>query len=195
MGIRTTQIEPHWNYLLAIEKDLEQLSRYIEFHKDNFKCFSIELARILLASASEVDVVCKQICKNIKNNSRARSIDKYQEIITEKYPDLNSFSVEIPRYGLTLNPWSNWKTPNNSPDWWKAYNNVKHQRHNRYNQANLMNTLNSVAALFTIVLHLYPKKAEEGELMPNPMLLSVSELHRESTFIPGVQTGIFYKPL
>jgi hypothetical protein len=49
----------HWNYFLAIESDLENLSRYIEFIDTNFKTYSIELAHLLLASSSEIDVVLK----------------------------------------------------------------------------------------------------------------------------------------
>ena len=61
MGIKTAKIDPHWNYFLAIERDLEPLSRYVEFNPKNFDCYSIEIARLLLAAAAEVDIVCKQI--------------------------------------------------------------------------------------------------------------------------------------
>jgi hypothetical protein len=37
-------IRPHWNYFLALEKDLETVSRYIEFSRDNLNTYSIELA-------------------------------------------------------------------------------------------------------------------------------------------------------
>ena len=36
MSIVTKRIEVHWNFLIAIDNDLENLSRYIEFHKKNF---------------------------------------------------------------------------------------------------------------------------------------------------------------
>ena len=52
MGIRTQKIEPHWNYLLAIERQLDEISRFVEFDKKNFDCFSIEIARLLLTSAA-----------------------------------------------------------------------------------------------------------------------------------------------
>ena len=47
----------HWNYFLAFDSDAEKLSRYIEFTSDNFGTYSIELVRLLLSVASEVDVV------------------------------------------------------------------------------------------------------------------------------------------
>jgi hypothetical protein len=51
MTIHTHKIEPHWNYLLAIERDLD-----VEFDERNFDCFSIQIARVLLASGAETDV-------------------------------------------------------------------------------------------------------------------------------------------
>jgi hypothetical protein len=77
----------HWNYFLALEQDLEAASRYIEFCDANLKVFSIELAHLLLAAASEVDVLAKCICEivaqadyqsaiqPIDNRRHARSAD------------------------------------------------------------------------------------------------------------------------
>ncbi|GEM_PF-733291 len=42
----------HWNYYLAIESDLENLTRYIEFHPDNFATYSIENAKLLMTATS-----------------------------------------------------------------------------------------------------------------------------------------------
>jgi len=35
--------------LLAIEREVDHLSRYVEFDERNFECFSIEIARVILA--------------------------------------------------------------------------------------------------------------------------------------------------
>ncbi len=86
MVIRSSKIESHWNYLLAIEGDLERLSRYIEFDERNFECFSIEISRILLTSGAEVDVVCKQICRKLNSGSSATSINLYRNEICAVYP-------------------------------------------------------------------------------------------------------------
>ena len=55
----------HWNYLIALEKDLEVASRYVEFCKSNYRVFSIEFAHLLFAAASEVDVVAKLLCERL----------------------------------------------------------------------------------------------------------------------------------
>ena len=115
MVIKSSKIEVHWNYLLAIEGDLERLSRFIEFDERNFECFSIEISRILLASAAEVDVVCKQICKNLNPASKAWRIHQYQNEILSAFPAIPDFVVLLPRYGLSLKPWQNWSVTRNAP--------------------------------------------------------------------------------
>jgi len=47
-------IRPHWNYFLALEKDLEATSRYVEFSTANLDTYSIEFAHLLLSSASRL---------------------------------------------------------------------------------------------------------------------------------------------
>ena len=106
MPIRIERIETHWNYFLAIERDLEVLSRYIEFNQDNVNCYSIEIARTLMAAAAEVDVVCKQICGALDPNSSADGIVAYRDKIMVSIPAVATFEVLIPRYGLTLTPWA-----------------------------------------------------------------------------------------
>lgn len=195
MGIKTHRIEKHWNYLLAIEHDLTELSRYIEFDENNLKCFSIEIARILLTSGAEVDVVCKQICKGIRATSKADNIHKYRDEIRPAFPRIPQFKVLMPRFGLTLIPWSEWRKKTGVPLWWTAYNKVKHQRDSEYQRANLKNALNAVAALFVMVLYLYKSKAELGELIPSPQLLHVTEEHMGGMRVGGYESGISYQNL
>ena len=97
-------------------------------------------------------------------------MDDYRLTIVGAKTILRDAEVEIPRYGLALRPWDNWRE-NRNPDWWRAYNSVKHQRHERYSEANLKNTLNSVCGLFLLLLFLYREQAAVGELVPNPVML------------------------
>jgi hypothetical protein len=192
MAITSRKIESHWNYLLAIEGDLERLSRFIEFDRHNFECFSVEITRILLTSGAEVDVVCKQICKKLNSASSANNISHYRDEICAAYPHIPDFEVLLPRYGLTLTPWINWNMSNNPPEWWSAYNKIKHHRDAEYNQANLKNGLNAVCGLFVMVLYLYKEKAITGGLAPPPKLLQVTEDHYGGFAIGGYDVGNSY---
>jgi len=193
MGIQNHRIEPHWNYLLALDADLVALSRYVEFSEQNFNCFSIEMARVLLAASAEVDVVCKQLCQTVNPASSADNIDAYRPELTTAFPLIPKLKVLIPRFGLTLHPWDEWNKVTGVPFWWTAYNKVKHQRHTHYERASLKNTLNAVAGLFVVVLHLYKDKAKFGELVPSPHLLRLEAERHGGIVIGGYEVGIGYE--
>jgi hypothetical protein len=192
VGIHSQKIEPHWNYLIAVERDLERLSRYVEFDQRNFDCFGIEIARLLLACGAEIDVVCKQICQAIAPGSAASKINEYRVEILTLYPRVPMFEVTLPRFGLILHPWDEWKKQNGVPFWWTAYNKTKHERNTEYHRANLKNALNAVAGLFVVVLHLYKEKATLGELVPSPQLLRVGEAHFGGSTMGQYEMGTHY---
>jgi hypothetical protein len=173
----------HWNYFLALESDTEQLSRYVEFTTDNFSTYSLEMAHLLLAAASEVDVIAKILCKKTDTSQNADSIGKYREILKPSFPNIQNMKVLVPRYGLELCPWFNWSDDEN-PEWWTAYNKVKHHRSTHYQRANLKNILNAVAGLFVMLLYLYKEDAEAGTLAPSPSLFRVGD-----EFFAGVDLG------
>jgi hypothetical protein len=155
MTIQASATLLHWNYFLALEDDLNQVARYIEFSEKNYRAYSIELAHLLLASASEVDVVSKGICRHLQPQNPADNINHYREIITAGIPSFPEEPVFVPGFGLTLHPWSNWVNGGRNPLWWRKYNAVKHHRDDHFSDANLMNALNSMAGLLVSVFHYY----------------------------------------
>lgn len=169
MGIHEAPTPEHWNYFLALEDDVVRLARYLEPTNDNFSAYSLELARILFAAASEVDVVAKRLCSKLDSESKADNISKYKKEILSAYPQFTSAIVQVPRFGLTLTPWTQWKLEG-SPLWWRAYNHVKHQRHTHFPEASLKNALNAVAGLFILLLFFYRDEGRQGLLSPDPAI-------------------------
>ena len=53
----------HWHYSVALSEDVERTARFVEPAADNFKTYSIEFARLYLATGSEIDVVAKLLCE------------------------------------------------------------------------------------------------------------------------------------
>lgn len=105
----------YWEYFLSIEDDLLKTARYVEFHQDNYSVYSIEFARILLASCSEIDTIAKLLYdpiprkKNDKNDQDWRNIaDHKKGIYEDQYHKFPTQEINIPRYGLTLFPWREW---------------------------------------------------------------------------------------
>jgi hypothetical protein len=164
-------VRPHWNYFLALEKDFETVSRYIEFCPDNANTYSIELAHLLFSAASEVDTLAKCICSILDPTETPQNINEYRRIIkagedSETYclgpspqkpallkdehkQRLSELKVYLPRHNLECIPWDNWKQDIN-PDWWRAYNEVKHQRNQHYNRATLSNAFHALAGLLVM---------------------------------------------
>ncbi len=163
--------DPHWQYFIAIESDLENIGRYIEIATANFGTYSVELARTLLSAGSEVDVIAKVICDRIDPNRNARNINHYRECILSRYPEFPLFEVTIPRYGVVRLPFKEWANEKN-PRWWKGYNDVKHERSRCFTDANLENAIDAVAGLFCLEL-VYDHNLLEKS--PWPKLLHVEE--------------------
>ncbi len=154
MSIQVNGNFVHWNYFVALEQDLGKVSRFVEFSEDNFNVYSIELAHLLLAASSEVDVVLKALCKLKAPAKEHRNINDYKETIKATLPSLIAEKAFIHRFGLELRPWSNWSGEEN-PLWWRSYNNVKHQRDLYFREANLRYTLNAVVGLSLVVIYYY----------------------------------------
>jgi hypothetical protein len=171
MGIKYQKTPAHWNYFLAIEQDVINLSRYIEFTESNYKTHSIEVARILFTASSEADVVAKALCRTIEPNSRAGSINAYKNEIKQRYLNFPETEVQMPRYGLTLTPWSEWKK-DDTPIWWTSYNKVKHHRDSHFERASLKNALNAFSGLFVLLLYLYQDELIHGQINPLPSVIT-----------------------
>ncbi|SFL20585.1 hypothetical protein SAMN04488498_1575 [Mesorhizobium albiziae] len=175
----------HWNFFLALEDDLDRLSRFIDLSGNN-DTYSIEIARLLLSASSEVDIVLKQLCKQIDSSSSASSIGGYFDVVSIRIPDFFTFQVTIPRHELTLTPWIDWIARETPPLWWSDHNKVKHTRHQNFSRANLKNCLNALAGLYISVLYLHRPEAEAGRLLGLPKLFNVSDAH-----FGGTQMGRF----
>lgn len=170
MGIEQKPVTSHWNYFLCIEEDISKLSRWIEPSESNFDCYSLEIARLLMTTSSEVDVVAKLVCKKINHKSKAKGILQYQKELVSKFPNVHKAKVAIPRFGLELTPWQNWQIEESPPIWWQATNKVKHERSEHFHQATLKNLLNAVAGLLLLLI-LYYEVDIENLLKPQSCLL------------------------
>ncbi len=107
----------HWNFFLAIENDLKNLNRFIDFSEENSQTFSLETARILMAACAELDVVLKQLCQVLNPASTPNNINEYHDIIISNIPSFKGFKVLIPSQKMEQIPWDTWEL-NKPPAWW-----------------------------------------------------------------------------
>jgi len=134
----------HWDYFTALEDDVQKLTRFIHFSEENLKVYSIELARLLMTSTQEIDVLFKQIC--VKHNDPSTTELGYRKFFQKgRYTKIRNIVTVLHRYDLRFTPFAKWD--NDTPEWWTANNKVKHQRHTDFHKASLGNVLKSLSGL------------------------------------------------
>jgi hypothetical protein len=143
-------------------------SRYVEFHKDNFKTFSVNLTRLYLSICSEIDVVLKMICKKLGEPIERSDINHYRRVILKAYPNFPIVPVLLKRMSCVVTPWQEWRTTTDkNPPWWKSYTDVKHERNIHFAKANLENVLYSASALLVALVFLYHEELRRNEIGPD----------------------------
>lgn len=158
----------YWHYFLSLEQDFIKTSDYVEVCRGNYKTFSIRYLQLILSVGSEVDVVMKRFCKIVdpKKVFKSSNMDEYRNVIVGKYTKFSDMKIPIHRYeNMLISPWNEWEKGAN-PDWWHAYNDLKHERNQFFDKANLSNTIHSLAGLFGVLLYLYKVTNAEEKLDP-----------------------------
>jgi len=163
---------PHWSYYFSLEDDLIETMRYVEICEDNFDTYSTQFTRLLLAAASEVDVIAKLLCNQIDAASKPKNIDDYRQIIVAAFKAIPAIQMGIEWNPLRIKPWESWAGPHPSnPEWWRAYNGVKHERNANFKSGNLRNALGAIGGLYCLVRHL---EEDQGRPRPERFLRIVS---------------------
>jgi hypothetical protein len=174
---------PHLEYYLLLVGDLEELARYVEIDERNYRTFSVELVRLLLATGSEIDVVAKLLCARYPQHKRCRDMDDYRKILSAHAPGLRDVTISMPRHNLSFVPWDDWRMGKN-PSWWRSYNNVKHKRDKCYEDANLHNCLRAMAGLCVLVAYLYyDERISRGLATRTPMMFLDTRYRKGSSLL------------
>ena len=147
-------------------------ARYVEPTPANMACYSVEFARILLTAGSEVDVLCKVLCQEQQLLVSPVNINGYRAAITKRFPGFTKLEILAPRYGLVRLPWQQWDR-NRNPNWWRSYNDVKHERHGHFASADLRNALDATAGLFVLVSYLCKEELRARTALLWPQMLTL----------------------
>lgn len=162
-----------WDYFLSIEEDFIRTIPYVEPCEKNFDAHSIKYAKILLAAASEADAVLKRLCRVIADQDVKGERCYRDTLIKECNVPLQAVTVGAFRYGMSAIPWDSYNPSNpRTPDWWSAYNKVKHRLDEGYEEATLKNAFHSICGLFVALLFLYRAEGYK-HLSPAPELLTI----------------------
>ncbi|MFZ5587833.1 MAG: hypothetical protein ACOZHQ_18095 [Thermodesulfobacteriota bacterium] len=181
---------PHWEYYLAIEDNLARCARFIEPSPGNMGTYSIELAQIMLLACSEIDVVQKMICQHLSpgiSKIKIDNINKRHLVITNNLVTYTQLKCRIPRFNFgPCIPWKAW-LPTQYPEWWAAYNGIKHSRNENYCKASLHNAILSVMGLQVTLLSYYNLCCNNVDFVENPL---VPNLVMPEGYAPSSPGGI-----
>lgn len=129
--------------------DFERLFEYIEPHTNNENVFSHRIYELLLRTCTEVESCCKGIL--VANGYSANNMNDYKKI--EQASHLSGYTVHYSNWlpaKYSTQPFANWSTGNSLP-WYKAYNDVKHNRCQKFPTASLKNLLDAICGLLCII--------------------------------------------
>lgn len=150
---------------INIEKELRSIFNFIEPDEKNKDVFSFELYSLLLRSCTEVELNCKQIMEanganpqghfftmtDYKKLEKSSLLSKYTATFSN-WRQRNTTSQELEYTRKEFCPFSNFDTSiGKSPDWYDAYNKVKHNREENLEMASLENCMNAVAGILILL--------------------------------------------
>lgn len=138
----------NWPFYLRLENDFINALNYVTFSEDNYQTFSVEFERQILSIGSELDIVWKMLCRELVPGNTASSVDAYYPILSGLEGFLPA-QVSFKMQDVVISPFGGW-TNDARPQWWKAYNTIKHDRitDNHYKKGNLENTFYALAGLY-----------------------------------------------
>lgn len=145
----TTAIEG----LLTAEGMLLDALRFVPYCTAHRNVWSAHFTEIILEAASQVDSILKATTKIID----PRAPDKLEikdhrkrfgKLVAKQ--DAIFFGGASP---VVVSPFSEWKGGNKNPEWWTAYNKLKHDRFTHQSRATLGHAVDAVAGLLLAIVY------------------------------------------
>lgn len=149
---------------MSIESELETSFHYVSPTNDNAKAYSIKFANIIRMAANFYEILAKDLYVKFYNKGDRTCIFNY--LALDAHLLLSRKSIchlaalsDFPEHPETTRPffqlikWDRMSliSSNHVPNWWNAYNKIKHADEGIRDHANLANAIASVAAIYLLV--------------------------------------------
>lgn len=155
--LKPTIVKPpsiYWNSFKMLHNDLEESLRYVNPSAEHFKVYSLRFYELLIRASTEFESVCKERVAELKlSKSKSKDFTIKEYYLLNKHFENKLAKVSVGYLfpePLFVNPLEQWKK-SHQLDWYKSYNNVKHNRVANFHEANLENVLKSIGAFFIIL--------------------------------------------
>lgn len=158
-------IADYYNYVSQLELILDELFdifKVISPHSRNMKVFGNAIRSVLILSCTEVDSLMKSVLNSNGYKAKKLTMFDYKRlIIPMKLSDYTLSFRYINEVGGNT-PFGEWEPKENSksPSWYKAYNDVKHDRINNFKEANLRNAIEATLGFATMLIATYGYRNE-----------------------------------
>lgn len=159
MGWQMRVHKDYYAYSL-IQEDYLKLTEFVHPHEDNFNVFSHRIYELLLRTCTEIENVLREQLAKHQTDLGIELTDKpkihdYKKLIERKVVDRSlRCTVGLQFWShpnvLWINPFQDWFNGDASLFWYRAYNNVKHNREANFPEANFKNLTYAFAALFQL---------------------------------------------
>ena len=135
---------------VAVENRFLIASRYVDIHRDNAKTFSYEFGSILRDSGSIFGSMMDALVKEGSADAKVESnFSDYRVYLEREIPDINKRTIQVrPCFptGMII-PFEALQEAKGTPEWWNAYNRIKHSEYAEFRSGNLENCLTALSAL------------------------------------------------
>lgn len=164
------------DYFNDLENDFLSIKQFVAFEKDNYDTYSVKFLKLYLAVCGEIDNLGKKMAVDINPSLDINSLKNihlwFYEIQNTYFINKDGNNIALKDFECdfideTFKPWNNYVVNMNSnnvvgqntPQWWKEYNDVKHKRMItddngilNYKKANMKNVITSFSALYALIL-------------------------------------------
>lgn len=188
----------YWKQYRLLEKIFIQTDEYVSISKDNYDTFSNRYVNLLLLICSEMD----SLLGAVSSSHKYQSILKKFEYFVKEHPNVKNYRVDTkyPYDIKNITPMVKFSEKNQNdqsdktseknkkrtPDWWQAYNDVKHRRAEQseggrynYTKASLKNVLFSLASLYIISQLIYENLDGNGQPSSEGMVSDLFEEYKK----------------
>src|SRR6266853_86517 len=147
---------------IFVQKRFIECMRYVDVHSENSETFSYEFASIIRDCGSVFSSVLDAMIKGSTTSKGQTTIADYKSFLKAQDDRLYLYSVHFRSrfpYGLILPLYSLKNTE--TPQWWNAYNEVKHSEYDAYRFGNLGNATTALASLVILETILGRPRSDE----------------------------------
>ncbi len=146
------EVIDHFRYFSILTNHLDDIRLYIEIDERNMKTFSMELARLIILSGTELKTILTELY-HLNHEEDGIEFDKMKEVVLAQFPLIETCEVTVDYTNICLCPWGTIDGEN--IPWIMAYDKVKNNRFAEIELANLENLLNTMSAHLVLLICLH----------------------------------------